>query len=209
MTYRTALQCSYLCVRTAHRLINVMYENFATGQGWGAKPNWLYGVLHIYLSATVLLAARLRPSIRLNEISESDIEESWLRALKILETFQSDSLAAQRCVAALKTLYLKVPPRAGGGVPSAMADDNHQSSIAHHQMVTVAETCDHSHSLWTGSFSNNGYQALHPGLADADADGDGMASMLDCSWVSFLPEFPESVGIPMGRSFEMKCKCRT
>jgi hypothetical protein len=43
LTYRTALQCSFLCVQSARTLINAMYEVFATGQGWGLKLKWLYG----------------------------------------------------------------------------------------------------------------------------------------------------------------------
>ncbi|OJJ01949.1 hypothetical protein ASPVEDRAFT_83471 [Aspergillus versicolor CBS 583.65] len=118
LTYRTALQCSFLCVQSARTLINVMYEVFATGRGWGVKPKWLYGVLHIYISTTVLIAARLHPAIQLHEISEADIDEAWCRALKILETFQSDSLGAQKCVAALKRLHEKVMSR----IPSSLAD---------------------------------------------------------------------------------------
>jgi hypothetical protein len=84
---------------------------------YGREKCLAYITQDIYISTTVLIAARLHPAIRLHEISESDIDEAWRRALKILETFQSDSLGAQKCVAALKRLHEKVMSR----IPSSLA----------------------------------------------------------------------------------------
>lgn len=106
---RTALQCSFTCIKAAIELIEVANEYQTTAENWGQKPSWLYGVLHIYLAAIVLLAARLAPATTLGEISDIEIQESWEHALQLLRHFQSDSASAQRCVAALEVLYRKLP----------------------------------------------------------------------------------------------------
>ncbi|KEF51141.1 uncharacterized protein A1O9_12755, partial [Exophiala aquamarina CBS 119918] len=42
LAFRTASQCSFLCVEAAIRLINVMHDNLTSRQAWGRKPSWLY-----------------------------------------------------------------------------------------------------------------------------------------------------------------------
>lgn len=109
LEHRVAVQCSLLCVQEAIDLIETMNANITTAEAWGQKPSWLYGVLHIYLAATVLLAARLAPSALLTEVSEENVQIAWKHALDILRGFQADSVSAQRCVAALEVLYRKLP----------------------------------------------------------------------------------------------------
>lgn len=111
--YRVAIQCSLLCVKEAIDLIETMHTNHTTAETWGKKPSWLYGVLHIYLAATVLLAARLAPDLLLTEISNEKFEATWNKALAILREFQADSVSAHRCVSALETLYRKLPVGSG------------------------------------------------------------------------------------------------
>lgn len=106
---RTAIQCSFVCIKAAIDLIEVANDHQTTVEHWGQKPSWLYGILHVYLAATVLLAARLAPATTLGEISDDEIQKSWEHALQLLRGFQSDSLSAQRCVAALEVLYRKLP----------------------------------------------------------------------------------------------------
>jgi hypothetical protein len=62
----------------------------------------------IYLSATVLLAARLNPSAILDEIPVADLDASWERALRILQDFQNDDTSAKNCVTVLQVLYKKL-----------------------------------------------------------------------------------------------------
>ncbi|KAH9213109.1 fungal-specific transcription factor domain-containing protein [Leptodontidium sp. 2 PMI_412] len=104
---RAAAQCSILCVNIAMELISVVHENLTTKAAWGQRPSWLFGVLHIYLSATVLIAARLQPSI-ISEASKTAIETAWQHALEILRTCQTDNQSAARCVAALEIMYRKL-----------------------------------------------------------------------------------------------------
>ncbi|KIW10996.1 hypothetical protein PV08_10295 [Exophiala spinifera] len=105
LNYRVALQCCVLCVKAAKELIEIMHNNLTTTRSWGRKPAWLYGTLHVYLSATVLLAARFRPVVTLGAISDSELQLSWQMAMEILQSFQNDNISAQRCVFALRTLY--------------------------------------------------------------------------------------------------------
>lgn len=225
LTYRTTLQCSFLCVKAARVLINVIYDNFTTGQGWGVKPNWLYGVLRecirsytlvvysirkstntiwtldIYVSATVLIAARLRPAIRPMEISESDLEVSWVRALNILETFQNDILAARRSVAALKNLYEKLPrrmPHAPANLGSdgdTMADNN--QGIGSQQTSPLNEPRHFDNQMTNPFLVTEGTGPC--GYQDQQlADEASMANVLDMSWLGFMPEVPETVLDPYG-----------
>jgi hypothetical protein len=155
-----------------------------------------YMTQDIYISTTVLIAARLHPAIRLNEISESDIDEAWRRALKILETFQSDSVGAQKCVAALKRLHERVMSR----IPPSLAD-----------MSNTGEVRDSSDGInglnremeFHGASGPDGQvtrpfwspealssSAYHTQL---EIDQDPVADMLDFSWATILSDFPESL----------------
>ncbi|KAH8705909.1 putative C6 transcription factor [Talaromyces proteolyticus] len=107
ISYRMALQCSILCVKTARELIAVICKQFTAERSWGRKPSWLLSVLHVYLAAAVLIAIRLRPDIPW-EVTEPEIEASWTSALEILRDYRSDSRSAQRCVAALEILHEKL-----------------------------------------------------------------------------------------------------
>ncbi|KAJ9603731.1 hypothetical protein H2200_011917 [Cladophialophora chaetospira] len=128
LNYRVALQCCILCVKAARELIEIMHDNLTSAKSWGRKPAWLYGAIRemcsetvlriprinfqtptdVYLSATVLLAARLKPVVTLGAISDAELEMSWQRAMHVLRCFQNDSVSAKRCVTALSALYDKL-----------------------------------------------------------------------------------------------------
>lgn len=120
LSHRTALQCSMLCVKTAIEMIETIKYHLTTAAAWGQRPSWLYGVLHIYLAATVLLAARLAPAVLLGEISQHEVQQSWSHALDMLSRFQADNVSAKRCVAALMVLYEKLP---GGATQAETLDE--------------------------------------------------------------------------------------
>ncbi|KAL6889950.1 hypothetical protein GGI43DRAFT_416099 [Trichoderma evansii] len=101
-----SLQCSALCFKSAHSLIEVVHKNLVYGKT-GVLPAWWYCVLYVYTAATVLLAERLRPIIAAG-ISEYSIAESWSRAIAILKSFTCLGESAKRCVAALEILSAKV-----------------------------------------------------------------------------------------------------
>ncbi|RMZ87980.1 hypothetical protein DV736_g4801, partial [Chaetothyriales sp. CBS 134916] len=109
LSYRTGLQCCLICVKASIELIEISKNHLTTAEAWGVKPLWLVGVLHIYLAATVLLAARLAPAITLGEVDDFAIDYAWQQGLSVLREFQYDNASAQRCVAALEILYRKHP----------------------------------------------------------------------------------------------------
>ncbi|RMZ78110.1 hypothetical protein DV738_g3958, partial [Chaetothyriales sp. CBS 135597] len=109
LSYRTGLQCCLICVKASIELIGISKNHLTTAEAWGVKPVWLFGVLHIYLAATVLLAARLAPAITLGEVDDLAIDDAWQQGLSVLREFQYDNASAQRCVAALEILYKKHP----------------------------------------------------------------------------------------------------
>ena len=61
----------------------------------------------IYTAATVLLAARLRPTPG-SDGSDYSISYSWDHAIQVLKSFERLGHSAQRCVAALEILSAKV-----------------------------------------------------------------------------------------------------
>jgi hypothetical protein len=156
--------------------------------------------LDIYLSATVLIAARLRHVIRLGEISESELEDSWQRALKILETFQSDSLSAQRCVTALKRLHQKLMGKMehaptnsqDSGGATTMAGGHRGSAAANHHTATSGARDDDSQAdpFWALAGAADGGTSGYQGHLGAEGAED-LAAMLDLSWVNFAPELPD------------------
>ncbi|KAH6696894.1 hypothetical protein F5X68DRAFT_257206 [Plectosphaerella plurivora] len=140
---RTAFQCSLLCVQTAIEMIHTIGSHQTTAAAWGLKPSWLYGALHVYLGATVLLAARLAPAVLLGEISQDQIQDAWHRALDILGRFQADNVSANRCVMALVILYRKLPggtPQFGGQRPAQADHSTHVNADDHLQTDEVPST---------------------------------------------------------------------
>lgn len=97
----------------------------------------------------MLLAAQLNPVVTLGAIPNSELQLSWQRAIQILGCFHSDSLSAKRCVAALTTLYEKLPfsddthlmqgqPRGDDGrapAPTAGMDTMHDDPTRSHRDV--------------------------------------------------------------------------
>ncbi|KIX99033.1 uncharacterized protein Z520_05494 [Fonsecaea multimorphosa CBS 102226] len=132
LNHRVALQCCILCVKTARELIEIIHDNLATSRSWGRKPAWLYGVLHVYLSATVLLAARSKPVVTLGAISDAELHNSWKKAMHILRCFQNDSTSAKRCVTALGSLYERLSLPDG----TIFASGVESTSIPPHPLAT-------------------------------------------------------------------------
>lgn len=74
----------------------------------GYLSAWWYNVLFLYTSATVLIAARLSPSI-LAEVSEESILDRWHKAVEILETYGVFGMSIRQLTTTLCLLYDAVP----------------------------------------------------------------------------------------------------
>lgn len=109
LSERIAMQCSVVCVKVALEMIDLSYGRRPKNPDFvGPTAAWWHNVLFIYSAATVLVAARLSPSI-LCEIPEDSILQSYSRAIDVLKSFQVFNPVIQRCVAALELIYRVIP----------------------------------------------------------------------------------------------------
>ncbi|KAH7071816.1 fungal-specific transcription factor domain-containing protein [Paraphoma chrysanthemicola] len=106
---KIAEQCSVACVKTAQEMIDIGYSECPRNPNLvGMTEAWWHNTLFIYSAATVLIAARLSPSI-LSEIPEQSILQSWSRANDVLKAFQIFTPKVQRLVEALELIYQIIP----------------------------------------------------------------------------------------------------
>ena len=111
LPYRIALQCSIICTQTAQEAIEHIHSKLPLDPGAvGSLAAWWFNVYFIYTAATVLLAARLRPTITA-EVSDEAIIKSWNQAIEVLNRYEKFSASAGRMVATLQILFDKVPQR--------------------------------------------------------------------------------------------------
>ena len=106
---RAFLQCGIVCIEAALEAIRMICNDHACLRGGiGYLDAWWYNVLYIYTSSTVLIAARLSPSI-MEEVSEASIRAAWRLAVAKLEEYSSLSKTIYTLVATLKLLWDAVP----------------------------------------------------------------------------------------------------
>lgn len=71
---------------------------------------WWYNVFYVYSAATVLVAAKLAPSI-VSDLGEASLARSWQQATNILQAYSPFSDSIPKLVAALQVLDDEVPVR--------------------------------------------------------------------------------------------------
>lgn len=107
---KIALQFSVACIRAAFKTINC-FDMALSGKDIGEVddllPAWWYSIFYVYTAATVLVAARLSPSV-LADVTEPAVSEAWDTAIKILNRYQAHTNLARRCVTALSLLLNQV-----------------------------------------------------------------------------------------------------
>ena len=149
--HRMVVQCSSLCMRSAHDMIKLIYSNLSLDDLTGPLPAWWYCILckctlftsssvtdlialDVYTAATVLLAARLHPILNADNNAYS-ISESWDRAIQVLKAFERLGPSSQRCVAALEILSAKVSKvDHNTTIPSALGE----ASLAFDECINTA-----------------------------------------------------------------------
>ncbi|KAH0435766.1 C6 transcription factor [Colletotrichum camelliae] len=104
LSSRVMQQCAMVCVEAAQSLISVIVQFQRHDGTLGLLPAWWYRVFYIYTAATVLIAARLRPSV----FSSLDISKSWNQAMALLHDHESLGPSPKRCAAALQILSTKM-----------------------------------------------------------------------------------------------------
>ncbi|KAK9350162.1 fungal-specific transcription factor domain-containing protein [Lipomyces doorenjongii] len=109
LSQRIALQCAIMCVTVAQETIELTYTKRPFDlNSVGPIAAWWYNVLFIYSAATVLIAAKLCPSIS-SEISEDSISHSWSLAIEILQSYQVFNPVIEQHVTALHLLFNVLP----------------------------------------------------------------------------------------------------
>lgn len=148
--HKVYLQCSVVCVEVAIEAIDIVHREGGGrgGQlGYCAAP-W-YNVLYLYTAATVLIAARLAPTI-LAEISEKKILTSWNNAIKILNSYRSASPSIERLETTLALLFNAVPERYSrfkNNVKTSAYIGNGSSSANQDQDATQTTHCGNQDSV--------------------------------------------------------------
>lgn len=108
---RLAHQCSVVCCKVAQEAIDIVYSNLPKKSNTGIiTAHWWYNVFYVYSAATVLIAARLDPSI-ISELTEASILESWQHALDVLQAYTKFSESTHKLLTALHLLFDEVPVR--------------------------------------------------------------------------------------------------
>ena len=109
LSHRIFLQCAIGCVKVAQEAIDTIHGRQAARAGdIGCLSAWWYNVLYLYTSATVLIAARLSPSI-LAEVSEESILDGWHKAVEVLEGYGVFGTSIRRLTNTLRLLFDAVP----------------------------------------------------------------------------------------------------
>ncbi|KAF2844119.1 hypothetical protein T440DRAFT_512370 [Plenodomus tracheiphilus IPT5] len=190
LSERIAAQCSVVCVEVAQEMIDFDYKRRPSNANLvGRTAAWWQNALFIYSAATVLVAARLSPSI-MSEISEDSIMQSWSLAIEVLKSFQVFNPLIQRCISALELIHRVIPER--------------YASSRHHTHEFVIEDEESHNMSFQSQFHGVGlsgqglpYAAPHAGeqgmegLMDHRTDGLLDNSLLfgmdDFSWLSVAP----------------------
>lgn len=110
LSHRIFLQCAIVCVKVAQEAIDTIHTRETASPGETQSLSvWWYNVLFLYTSATVLIAARLSPSI-LSEISEESILDRWHKAMDVLEGYGAKfGTSIHRLTTTLRLLFGTVP----------------------------------------------------------------------------------------------------
>lgn len=155
---------------------------------------WWYNVLFLYSSATVLIAARLSPSI-LTDISEESILESWRRAMEILEKYGVVGTSIRRLTTTLRLLFDAVPQQYSriwqnqADAPAHSSQNQSNSATTANPSGRTTNAVGFASSPFiinpfnTSNFANDSNERLPGGLPDFDDVFDPN----DLSWLMTVP----------------------
>jgi hypothetical protein len=106
---RIVFQCAIVCVKVAQEAIDTIHKRDTTGSSEvGSLSAWWYNVHYLYTSTTVLIAARLSPSI-LAEVSEQSVLDGFRKATEVLDRYAAFSTSIHRLITTLQILSDTLP----------------------------------------------------------------------------------------------------
>ncbi|KAI3318549.1 fungal-specific transcription factor domain-containing protein [Xylariaceae sp. AK1471] len=95
-------QCVTLCIESAQKMIALIYSHQKPGADIGIMP-WWNRIFYVYIAATILTAAMLRP-----EFYTSNASLAWDQVMFILDTHEHLSPFIRQSRAAFQTLSRKI-----------------------------------------------------------------------------------------------------
>lgn len=202
LTHRIFLQCAIVCVKVAQDVIDTIHiGEAASSDSTEMLSVWWYNVLFLYTSATVLIAARLSPSI-LAETTEESILERWNKAMDILEGYGTKfGQSIHRLTTTLRLLFDAVPQQysrlRGNARQNEM--DLIPSTIPNNQSSNSASTAMWRPMEQSGLSTSNFYDPARDYVQDSDvllndpflsgnwAEFDAAFDPTDFSWLMTVP----------------------
>lgn len=161
-----AVQCSVECVLAAQQSIDILLsEQAGLGGEVGFLCPWWYNILFLYKSATVLIAARLSPTL-MAEVTEDSISLSWTRAVELINTYGCYSLTARSLLATLLALADAVSCH-----HAKMQDQRTESTIEVSYLSPEGLDGLNQESIWDYRASDGtlGEEQITPTVADFEA----------------------------------------
>ena len=127
LAYKLALQCSIMCVQSALHTVNLFGRTHAEVRLEGLDgllPAWWYCILYLYTAATVLVAARLNPTIE-DEVGGEEVMSAASRtATSTLNSYGNFGKHAKRSAAAIELLFDQIPRQGQHRQPQIRSDLN-------------------------------------------------------------------------------------
>jgi hypothetical protein len=99
---RMLQNCANLCVDSAQKMINLVYEYHKPVEAVGIIP-WWYRIFYLYISGTIHIATMLRADLFTPMVSQS-----WNRAMLTLRAHEHLSPFVQQCLTTFQTLSYKI-----------------------------------------------------------------------------------------------------
>jgi len=191
-----------VCVKVAQDAIDTIHAGEAAStDSTETLSVWWYNVLFLYTAATVLIAARLSPSI-LAEITEDSILERWNKAMDILEGYGTKfSQSIHRLTTTLRLLFDALPQQYSRLRQNARQNETEptQAAIQNNQTQNASPM-----SIWrpiesSSLSSSNFYDPARNYVQDTDdlindplnsgswTDFDAAFDPMDFSWLMTVP----------------------
>lgn len=114
LAYKLALQCSVMCVQSALDTVNLfgrVHADVRVELLDDMLPAWWYSILYLYTAATVLVAARLNPTIEREVGGEEVVLNASRTVTAALHRYGSFGKHAHRCAAGVELLFNQIPRR--------------------------------------------------------------------------------------------------
>ncbi|KAE8380435.1 fungal-specific transcription factor domain-containing protein [Aspergillus bertholletiae] len=115
-------ECSRMCFRLAHELIDTFNRNLDPDNLSGPLPNWWYSVLYVYTATTMILVERFLET-KEGPSGESTAYNTWNAALHVLKSYSALAESARRCLAALQVFSEKLCLDANSTVAANLSEE--------------------------------------------------------------------------------------